>query len=599
MAEAWKTTPIPTGDRGEAPAGAGRPAVPGLPADWTRLRRQWGLIALVAVLSVGLDAAIVVKLRGRIAGRTAPGPGSHPRQEPVRGGAKPGEHAARGNADEARGARPADGGAGPQAARPVGPPRPAEAVAAAPAPAPARAPAAPQPPADPVSLGRELFARTWLPNDPRCHGGDGLGPVYNAASCVECHRLGAPGGAGPGGLNVFLMTGVGYIVHPDRPRADIPFGNSVGGGPGGALEIVMAPRKSDLVKAHPGFRESRSAVVHRYGVNPDYDRWLRTAVRNVESDRHTVNVLGDSGVMIAVSERNATPLFGAGMIDALSDLDLERAVGQEPHAVRGRVRRLKDGRIGRFGWKAQMASLEDFVLTACANELGLEVPGHHQAPSPLAPDATASRPDLTQKECDALVAYVRSLPQPVVLDEGGPGESTGVAKGRELFRTIGCAECHLPDLGPIQGIYSDLALHEMGSDLSDPGDYYDDEAPRVPGAVGRGEWRTPPLWGFRDSAPYLHDGRARNLAGAVAQHQGQARFSRIAFQLMSADGRAEIEAFLNSLAAPGVSRPARHRAPRPDGHGHAGADADAGADPAPHPDPGRRVAGHGSVLGGG
>lgn len=68
MFEARKTTPIPTGDRGEAPAGAARPGVPGLPADWTRLRVQWGLIALVVVLSVGLDAAT------RAGGRPGMGP---------------------------------------------------------------------------------------------------------------------------------------------------------------------------------------------------------------------------------------------------------------------------------------------------------------------------------------------------------------------------------------------------------------------------------------------------------------------------------------------------------------------------------------------
>ena len=57
--------------------------------------------------------------------------------------------------------------------------------------------------------------------------------------------------------------------------------------------------------------------------------------------------------------------------------------------VAGRVSRLKDKRIGRFGWKSQTASLSDFVLTACAVELGLEVPEHHQAGSPLHPDAVA------------------------------------------------------------------------------------------------------------------------------------------------------------------------------------------------------------------
>ena len=81
---------------------------------------------------------------------------------------------------------------------------------------------------------------------------------------------------------------------------------------------------------------------------------------------------------------------------------------------------MKDGRIGRFGWKAQVATLEDFVLNACANELGLEVPGHHQAASPLDPAARARGMDLTQGECNALVAYVRGLPPPVLVAPPGP-----------------------------------------------------------------------------------------------------------------------------------------------------------------------------------
>ena len=89
--------------------------------------------------------------------------------------------------------------------------------------------------------------------------------------------------------------------------------------------------------------------------------------------------------------------------------------GGRPAARRdpGCVSRMEDGRIGRFGWKAQIATLGEFVLSACANELGLEVPGHHQHPSPFEPDASAKSLDLTQCECNALVSYVRDLPAPI------------------------------------------------------------------------------------------------------------------------------------------------------------------------------------------
>ncbi len=130
--------------------------------------------------------------------------------------------------------------------------------------------AADPPAGDARSLGRELFARTWRPDDPRCHGGDGLGPVYNATSCLDCHNQGGPGGGGPADRNVALATGIGYIASPDTPV--VVDGNVITGNIG--LDMVSTnPDQADLVKAHPGFGDARSAVLHRFGVDPGYSGW--------------------------------------------------------------------------------------------------------------------------------------------------------------------------------------------------------------------------------------------------------------------------------------------------------------------------------------
>ena len=95
-----------------------------------------------------------------------------------------------------------------------------------------------------------------------------------------------------------------------------------------------------------------------------------------------------------------------------------------------------------------------------------------------------------------------------------------------MFESAGCAACHRPSLGNVDGIYSDLLLHDMGPALSDSGSYYgitEPDSSRSKDGVKKQEWRTPPLWGFRDSAPYLHDGRAKNLEEAVALHGGEAK----------------------------------------------------------------------------
>ncbi len=479
-----------------------------------RPSRAWwwalaGLIGLATAGQVGLIVAASSWLRGTttVAGFGTP--------EPV-----PGSGGARGHASgdpaATRNVATALRGPVPDPERP--PSRPVDSQAPRPPKdngLPPAAGAADPPAGDGRTLGRELFARRWLSDDPRCHGGDGLGPVYNATSCVDCHNQGGPGGGGPADRNVELATGIGYMV----------FGNSSvivdrgGNGWGGGFDQTADP--ADLVKVHPGFRDASTTVLHRFGVDPDYSGWRSTflsrcrmaphvqtastsrsgrrqrTVRAPSRDEEPVsrpippararaaldrelmatvrdveNGLGSNRVAFRLTARNTPPLFGAGLIDGLTDSELEQSARDQPRETRGRVHRLKDGRLGRFGWKAQVASLEDFVLTACASELGLEVPGHHQAVSPLATDAQARGLDLTAEECAALVDYVRSLPPPVSLDPSDAQAAAAVAEGRKLFHSAGCASCHTADLGSIRGIYSDLLLHDMGEELSDSGAYY-------------------------------------------------------------------------------------------------------------------------------
>jgi CxxC motif-containing protein (DUF1111 family) len=162
--------------------------------------------------------------------------------------------------------------------------------------------------------------------------------------------------------------------------------------------------------------------------------------------------------------------------------------------------------------------------------------------------------DLKQEECDALVAYVGNLPAPTGKSPARLQESKPVSEGRSLFEGAGCATCHQARLGDIDGIYSDLLLHEMGPALSDSGGYYGTSEPNSStNGVKSQEWRTPPLWGFRDSGPYLHDGRAENLEEAVALHGGEATNSaKRFFKLLPAE-RLRVQAFLRSLAPHGAA----------------------------------------------
>jgi CxxC motif-containing protein (DUF1111 family) len=381
--------------------------------------------------------------------------------------------------------------------------------------------------------GEKLFKHDWKPNDPLSPGGDGLGPVYNATSCVACHNQGGPGGGGGLEHNVTTFT-------------------------------VRGPGK-----------EARQGVVHAFGV------WSRETLHDVDPSLPTVSqpsleqvvVLAGRGNHclqfpsgVHVSQRNTPALFGAKLIDDIPDrVILAEAKSQrvkwgmapadDENVPVGRALRLANGRVGRFGWKAQMATLTEFVQAACANELGLGNPGQAQ-PVPLYernPSSRAPGLDLTAEQCDQLTSFCASLPRPV---ERLPKDVTAdqATAGKQLFGTIGCANCHTPKLGSADGIYSDLLLHRMGRDLVGGGSYGEPPIP-VPDSPGDdgpspSEWRTPPLWGVADSAPYLHDGRAATLEEAIHMHGGQARRSAERFAHLRGADQGNLIAFLRTLRAP-------------------------------------------------
>jgi CxxC motif-containing protein (DUF1111 family) len=214
-------------------------------------------------------------------------------------------------------------------------------------------------------------------------------------------------------------------------------------------------------------------------------------------------------------------------------------------------------------------------LTACAVELGLQVPGHPQSPLPTKPEERLVGLDLTGPECDALIEFVRELPAPKVTAANHRAITDYIATGRKLFEKVGCAMCHVPRLGEVEGIYSDLLLHDLGTDLADQGGYsqsFETLPDEVVSAESEGttngasgkrpfrahatrpadatEWRTPPLWGVGQSAPYLHDGRAETLEDAILHHGGEAARSTEMFFDLEPTDRARLIAFLKTLGTP-------------------------------------------------
>jgi CxxC motif-containing protein (DUF1111 family) len=381
--------------------------------------------------------------------------------------------------------------------------------------------------------GQTLFVHEWKAKDPLANGGDGLGPVFNATSCKACHNQGGVGGGGDENHNVTT-----FIVDAKSPKEK-------------AREGVV----------HTGFVSNEFQETLQQ-VHPDLPARTRLSLTDLMtiSGRHCTPTPFPPGVHI--SQRNTPALFGAKLIDEIPERDIianerkERmrwglAPSDNEIAPVGRAHRLADGHIGRFGWKAQTASLSEFVQNACANELGLSNPGHPQ-PTPLSkPGYQPVGMDLTLDQCNQLTAFVASLPKP---KEVAAADSTMAHNGKQVFMEVGCANCHTPTLGSVDGIYSDLLLHRMGEPLQGGGSY-GQPPPEDPNSKPHegplaDEWRTPPLWGVADSAPYLHDGRARTLQEAIQFHGGQAARTAQRFAQLPAPRQTELIAFLKTLRAP-------------------------------------------------
>ena len=390
----------------------------------------------------------------------------------------------------------------------------------------------------------ELFVKIWEPTAPGLASGDGLGPLFNETSCVGCHHLGGTGGAGGNKHNVVILTAFGGATNTQTGE-----------------KLFMG----ELEDLHPGFRNRSSVVVHDRATDPA----LESRLSKMKS-YDTVQTRDDL-IQLRLSQRNTPALFGAGIIDAIPDnalLEAEKRQFPKFPEIKGKVSRLQGGQLGRFGWKGQTSRLRDFVLNACANELGLEVPGHHQVS--LAPakefDPRKLNLDLTRDQCDLLVSFVASLPRPSFR---GSTDLPFPPWGYTVFENVGCATCHLPRLGQASGIYSDLLLHNMGDRMRDFGGYgmsssrivdraQDNDKSPSPGDVAATDWRTPPLWGGADSAPYLHDGRASTLDEAIRLHGGEAAPTSERYIKLARADRQALLAFLQSQTV--RLRPREHAA---------------------------------------
>ncbi len=258
----------------------------------------------------------------------------------------------------------------------------------------------------------------------------------------------------------------------------------------------------------------------------------------------------------ATSDIRPSAVYGLGLVAAIPEADIlrnEDPTDADGDGISGRPNMDANGRAGRFGRKAQHATLYGFVEEAVRSEMGITTPSHpgeelpNGASLPELADP-APDPEIEESALALLVDYLRFLAPTQRLWPAEADARSDVDEGERIFEFMGCTDCHIPFFttgrsespaldGKRLRLYSDLLLHDMGPELADV---------CTPGTTPS-EWKTARLVGLGHRHAFLHDGRAKSIAAAILLHGGEAETSRDVFLRLTSEARTQVLDFLRSL----------------------------------------------------
>ena len=417
-------------------------------------------------------------------------------------------------------------------------------------------------------IGNSVFRRLWVSAPSSTKASDGLGPLYNARGCQNCHikdgRGRPPAANWPDDTAVSMLLKLSIPPETDEQKR------------------LLEERKVNAIPDPVyGVQLQNIAIQGHAGEGHPHISYTDVPVTLADGDvvvlrrpEYSVTHLGYGPMhpKVRLSPRVAPQMIGLGLIEAIPEADIR--AGADPDdangdGVSGRVNEvwsLSENRValGRFGWKAGVPTVRDQSGIAAAHDIGLSNPlvpkpsGDCTAAQKACLDAPHGNSDHTGgvelggQLFDLVVFYSQNLAVPA---RRNPQDPT-VLEGKGLFHQIGCAGCHRPSFttGTADGQphlsnqliwpYSDFLLHDMGEGLADGWP--------EGGATGS-EWRTAPLWGVGLTETVvghtllLHDGRARNVEEAILWHGGEAQAARDGYAALSREERAALLAFVNSL----------------------------------------------------
>lgn len=400
---------------------------------------------------------------------------------------------------------------------------------------------------DKFILGKSFFRIPWVEAPSATTARDGLGPLFNANTCMHCHPKNGAGVAVDknGNMNrTYLLR----LSHKDSSNKDMLKKN------GFEPDSTYGAQLSRNGNYNVPF-EAQVLVTYEdiNGSYPDGTKYnLRKAHYNITNKNY-----GEFDKNTIFAPRIGSALIGLGLLERISeanilkfqdinDSDGDGISGKANYAYNPETKKIE---LGRFTWKASATTVKHQSAGAAHNDMGLSnplFPKHNCSTKQIKCIKEAQKGrfdfDLPQDRLDAIAYYATNLAVPV---QRNPKK---YLEGKKIFESINCSACHISTHITTNGVkvpaYTDLLLHDMGKKLADG---------RSEFLANGNEWRTPPMWGIglykkvSGEANYLHDGRARSIEEAILWHGGEAKKSKDDFMALDKKSRKKLIEFLNSI----------------------------------------------------
>lgn len=374
----------------------------------------------------------------------------------------------------------------------------------------------------------------------------GIGPIFNNTSCVSCHPK--DGRAPFPSDDVNSLSG--FFLRTSTP------GETAYGGPL-ALPNYGLQLQNQAIFGYEA--EAKFQVNYTQIIEALADGTQVTLQKPNYSVVDTYTAFPSNALL---SPRLAPPVFGLGLLEEISEADilLNQDIDDfDNDGISGKANYVYDlisgdMKIGRFGWKANTATILEQCAGAYSGDMGITTylisseTGDGQINGN---DGLGDDPEITEDILEQVAFYCKTIavPGPRDLDD------ESVRRGANIFEQIECAKCHIPsmetgssDIAALSNqtfyAYTDMLLHDMGDELAD----------NRPDFLATGnEWKTRPLWGIgltevvNGHTDFLHDGRAKNITEAILWHGGEALNSKNKFKELSTSDRTDLLSFINAL----------------------------------------------------